>query len=166
MRVHRVRRHRAGASGFGTSGICDDRRDASTFLTTFFCDASRFRSTCGSPAPRPRKSARSYCFSGRRRKTFGHAYPQTAFVADPQSVCLSRQRRRAENVVVCGGDGVGEKARAETVTVSLHDLPDAMLCRHLPSTKWSLADDTPVSISPDTNLTAAARPRRDAGHDP
>ncbi len=58
-----------------------------------------------------------------------------------------------------------KKLGQETVTVSLHDLPDAMLSA-LPSLNEPLADDTPVSISPDTNLTAAARPRRDAGHDP
>lgn len=50
----------------------------------------------------------------------------------------------------------GRKTGQKTVTVSLHDLPDAMLSA-LPSLSEPLADDAPVSISPDTNLTAAAR---------
>ncbi len=52
---------------------------------------------------------------------------------------------------------MGEKAGQETVTVSLHDLPDAMLSA-LPSLNEPLADDTPVSISPDTNLTGCCAP--------
>lgn len=42
--------------------------------------------------------------------------------------------------------------------MSLHDLPDAMLSA-LPSLNEPLADDTPVSISPDTNLTWLLRAR-------
>lgn len=51
-----------------------------------------------------------------------------------------------------------KKPGQETVTVSLHDLPDAMLSA-LPSLNEPLADDTPVSISPDTNLTWLLRAR-------
>ncbi|EGL6579136.1 sigma-54-dependent transcriptional regulator [Salmonella enterica] len=51
-----------------------------------------------------------------------------------------------------------KKLGQETVTVSLHDLPDAMLSA-LPSLNESLADDTPVSITPDTNLTWLLRAR-------
>lgn len=86
----------------------------STFLTTFL---RRIPIQVNLPdlqhRSRQEKEALILLFSGRRRKTFGHAYPQTAFVADPQSVCLSRQRRRAEKCgEVCGGDGMGEKAWA------------------------------------------------------
>lgn len=42
--------------------------------------------------------------------------------------------------------------------MSLHDLPDVMLSA-LPSLNEPLADDTPVSISPDTNLTWLLRAR-------
>lgn len=113
--IYRVGDTAQGASGFGTFGICDDRRDTQYLSDDIFAAHPDSGQPAGSPAPQPpgKRGADLTVFLDGGEKTLGHAYPQTAFVADPQSVCLSRQRRRTEKCgEVCGGDGMGEKAWA------------------------------------------------------
>ncbi|SUH11308.1 transcriptional regulator [Salmonella enterica subsp. enterica] len=120
------RRHRAGASGFGTSGICDDRRDTQYLSDDIFATHPDSGQPAGSPAPQPpgKRGADLTVFLDGGEKTFGTLILKPRLLQILNQYVYRGNVGELKNVVKYAvATAWAKKPGQETVTVSLHDLP-------------------------------------------